>query len=120
VGDPSNLERLQWLFGGALDQMRALISSHAHTDQEVREAIAELFEKFSYVADPHTAIGYLGAKNRDHALFLATAHPAKFREVVEPIIGAPVPLPDPLAAALAQRKDVQRIRPVLGELAKLL
>jgi threonine synthase len=53
-------------------------------------------------------------------LFLATAHPAKFRDVVEPIIGAPIPLPDPLAEALARKKVVQRISPVLGELAKLL
>ena len=120
VGNPSNLERLQWLFNGDLAQLRALISSNAHTDDEVRKAIGELHKKYSYVADPHTAIGYLGARGRSNALFLSTAHPAKFREVVEPIIGVPVPLPDPLAEALARNKSVQRISPVLGELAKLL
>jgi len=120
VGNPSNLERLQWLFNGDLAQLRALISSNAHTDDEVRKAIAELHRKYSYVADPHTAIGYLGARGRSNALLLSTAHPAKFREVVEPIIGVPVPLPDPLAEALARNKSVQRISPVLDELAKLL
>ena len=120
VGNPSNLERLQWLFGGDVQKMRALISSNRHTDDEVRAAIAELHKKYSYVADPHSAIGYLGAKGRSHALFLATAHPAKFREVVEPIIGQPVPLPDPLAEALSRKKVVQRISPELKELAKLL
>jgi threonine synthase len=120
VGNPSNLERLQWLFDGDLAAMRALISSQAHSDDEVRQAIAELHAKYTYVADPHTAIGYLGARGRANALFLATAHPAKFREVVEPILGIPVPLPEPLAEALARNKIVQRISPSSAELSKLL
>lgn len=120
VGNPSNLERLQWLFGGDLDKMRLLISTNRHTDDEVRGAITELYAKYHYVADPHTSIGYLGAKGRSHAICLATAHPAKFREVVEPIIGVPVPLPDALAATLARNKIVQRIRPALAELSMLL
>jgi len=120
VGNPSNLERVQWLFSGNLTHMRAVISSNPHTDDEVRKAIAELHKRYDYIADPHTAIGYLGAKGRSQAIFLATAHPAKFREVVEPIIGMPVPLPDPLADALARNKSVQRISPALSELVKLL
>ncbi len=88
----------------------------------MRKAIATLFEKYSYVADPHTAIGYLGLpeKRIGLSLFLATAHPAKFREVVEPVIRKDVPLPDALAETLARKKVVQRIRPALGELSKLL
>ena len=61
VGNPSNLERLQWLFDGDLAAMRKVISTAPHTDDEVRGAIAELYKKYSYVADPHSAIGYLGA-----------------------------------------------------------
>lgn len=120
VGNPSNLERLQWLFGGELAPMRALIATNRHTDAEVRGAIGRLYTQYQYVADPHTAIGYLGAKGRSNALFLSTAHPAKFREVVEPIIGVAVPLPDPLAELLARQKIVQRITPSLSELSKLL
>lgn len=126
VGNPSNLERLQWLFNGDLAAMRALITSERHTDEAVVAAIGELHKTYQYVADPHTAIAYLGAQaarraqRAPRALFLSTAHPAKFREVVEPIIGQPVPLPEPLAATLARKKVVQRIQPVLGELAKLL
>jgi len=120
VGNPSNLERLQWLFEGDLSKMRAVISSTSHTDQEVKAAIAELFDRYAYVADPHTAIAYLGAKSAQARLFLSTAHPAKFRDVVEPIIGVPVPLPGPLADALARTKSVQRVTPVLSELAMLL
>jgi threonine synthase len=122
VGNPSNLERLQWLFNGDLTAMKAVITTSAHTDDEVRKAIALLFEKYGYVADPHTAIGFLGvpAKPTGLSLLLATAHPAKFREVVQPVIKIDVPLPDALAETLARKKDVQRIRPELAELSKLL
>jgi threonine synthase len=126
VGNPSNLERLQWFFNGDINAMRKVISTAAHTDEEVRAAIAELYGKYAYIADPHSAIGYLGAREARHgsgapcALFLATAHPAKFREVVEPVIGKPVPLPDALADTLARTKQMQRIGPTLDELSKLL
>ena len=95
-------------------------AEHKQRREIVRKAIAELHTRYDYIADPHTAIGYLGARGRSQAILLATAHPAKFRDVVEPIIGVPVPLPDPLADALARNKSVQRIRPVLSELGKLL
>jgi threonine synthase len=120
VGDPSNLERLQWFFDGNLTSMQQVISTASHSDDEVRAAIAELHGKYSYLVDPHTAIGYLGCSKAMNSLFLATAHPAKFREVVEPVIGKPVPLPDTLAETLARPKVVKRIRPTLGELSKLL
>jgi threonine synthase len=122
VGAPSNLERLQWLFNGDLVAMKTVITTERHTDDEVRQAITTLFEKYDYVADPHTAIGYLGVpqKRTGLSLVLATAHPAKFREVVQPLIRTEVPLPDALAAAFARKKDVQRIRPELDELSKLL
>src|SRR6185436_1378763 len=53
VGNPSNLERVQWLFSGNLAHMRAVISSNPHTDDDVRKAIAELHKRYDYVADPH-------------------------------------------------------------------
>lgn len=140
VGNPSNLERLRWLFHDNVESLRALVAASVHTDAEVRAAIAELDQRYGYIADPHTAIGYLGATRstapghlrtpapprlapshrRATRMFLATAHPAKFREVVEPVIGRPVPLPPALAAALACPRLVERIPPTLGALAGLL
>lgn len=122
VGNPSNLERLQWLFNGDLESMKSVMTTSRHTDDDVRTAIATLFEKYGYVADPHTAIGFLGIpqKRTGLSIFLATAHPAKFREVVQPVIKKEVPLPDALAETLARKKVVQRIRPELVELSKLL
>jgi threonine synthase len=122
VGNPSNLERLQWLFGGDLRAMKAVIGASRHTDDEVRTAIATLHDSYGYVADPHTAIAYCGLAPRRSgmALFLSTAHPGKFREVVQPVIGKDVPLPEPLAAAVARKKIVQRLVPELSALSKLL
>ena len=127
VGAPSNFERLSWLFGGDRAAMRAMISANVHTDDEVKRAIAELHGRYGYVADPHTAIAYLGTKAPWHPgtlapwhLFLSTAHPAKFREVVEPALGQVVPLPGPLAEALARPRLIERISPTLAELANLL
>ncbi len=135
VGNPSNFERLHWLFAGDRDAMRGMISSSVHTDDEVKRAIGELYGRYGYVADPHTAIGYLGAQAPTHRstgapkhprtdapqhLFLATAHPGKFREVVEPAIGKTVQLPDSLAAALERPRFVERIGPTLAELTNLL
>ena len=127
VGNPSNLERLQWLFGGDVRAMRQLITSTAHTDDDVRRAIAELYERFQYVADPHTAIAYLGTQPLERLeslepprIFLSTAHPAKFREVVEPVINKTVQLPATLAHTLSQAKVALHIGPDLAELAELL
>jgi threonine synthase len=141
VGNPSNFERLQWLFGGDRDAMRRTIASSVHTDEDVRRAIGELYRRYGYVADPHTAIAYLGAQalkpssppafakatageqaaaSLSAVAVLATAHPAKFREVVEPAIGKTVQLPAALAATLERPRFVERIGATLGELSKLL
>jgi threonine synthase len=122
VGNPSNVERMRWLFDDDLDEMRSMIASSVHTDDDVRRAIAELWSTFGYVADPHTAIGYLGAREGDDPLvvFLATAHPAKFGEVVEPVIGRSVPLPPALAEALNKPRRTEKIEPRLSALRPIL
>lgn len=126
VGDPSNLERIRWMFDGNLAAVRAAMGTSVHTDAEVRSAMQELDSRYGYVADPHTAIAYLGAKHclssdaSSQVLFLATAHPAKFGEVVEPALGRPVPVPAPLAEALRRPRQIVRIPPTLDALAPLL
>ncbi|MSO63054.1 MAG: threonine synthase [Acidobacteria bacterium] len=127
VGAPSNFERLSWLFGGDRAAMQAMIAANVHSDDDVRRAIARLHRRYGYVADPHTAIAYLGTQAPQHRstpalehLFLSTAHPAKFAETVEPAIGQAVPMPPALADALARPRLVERIGPSLAELANLL
>lgn len=120
VGAPSNFERLLWLFGHDREKMRGMIAGTVHTDEEVRSAIGELHSRHRYTADPHTAIAYLGAVRGAATHLLSTAHPAKFAEVVEPVIGEAVPMPVPLAQALARTRFVERIGPSSAELANLL
>jgi threonine synthase len=107
VGAPSNFERMQAMYGGSLDALRRDVSGVAYTDEKVVEAIGDVYRRFDYVLDPHGAIGWLAisgaleqAGPRAEGVFLATAHPAKFREVVEPAIGRSVPLPEVLAEAV--------------------
>ena len=109
----------------AFAKARALFDSCAVNDALTCKTIADVFAESEYLLDPHSAIGVYAARQcqRDKAIpmvTLATAHPAKFRDVVEPIVGAAIPLPDPLAEALARKKAVQRISPALNDLAKLL
>jgi threonine synthase len=122
VGNPSNLERLRWIFDNDINRMRAKIVGSVHADEEVRSAIRTLSDTYKYVADPHSAIGFLGARLRaeSRTVFLATAHPAKFREVVEPVLGTKVPLPPALASALARPRLSMRISPTTQALIKLL
>jgi threonine synthase len=119
VGNPSNFERMLWLYGRSVEAMRRDIVGSRHTDAEVKSTIRRVYEEREYLLDPHGAIGYLGVKKqmesargsrgRDGAsvgIFLATAHPAKFGEIVEPIIGTPIQTPRPLADALAAPRQV--------------
>ena len=111
VGNPSNFERMSWLYGGDADAMRRDIHGTCHTDDEVRETIRLVYERRGYLLDPHSAIAYMGLTGRvgQVGVFLATAHPAKFAEIVEPIIGKAVDKPAPLAHALARPRHIIRI-----------
>ena len=125
VGDPSNVERMQWLFGGDVHAMGRIVGSSVHTDADVRRAIGLLWERYGYLCDPHSAIGYLGASSETlptgrPRVFLATAHPAKFRETVEPVVGQAVPLPSGLAEAVARPRRVERIPPRIASVRELL
>ena len=125
VGDPSNVERMRWLFANDVAALRARVTPSVHTDTDVRRTIRDVFDRYDYVCDPHTAIAYAGlAAARVTAevprVFLATAHPAKFRETVEPVLGVEVPLPAALATALARPRLVDRVAPTLKALRQLL
>jgi threonine synthase len=111
VGSPNNFPRLLDLCRNRLEYVRKEIWGHGATDEETLAAMKMLHEKFGYIADPHTAVGVLGweAYKREHpelaqGLVLATAHPAKFADVVMKAIGTAPPLPDRLAAYLQREK----------------
>lgn len=95
VGAPSNMERLFALFP-AYDEFSANVSSWSVSDDEIRETIKEEWEENSHIICPHTACGE--RVRRDHfkddpTIVVATAHPAKFESIVEPIVGKTIAIP---------------------------
>jgi threonine synthase len=108
VGHPSNFDRMLWLYGADLDAMRRDVEGVRFTDDEVRATIRRVFVERGYLLDPHAAIGYMGLAGRA-GIFLATAHPAKFAEIVEPIVERDVEKPAALAQALARPRHIIRI-----------
>jgi threonine synthase len=111
VGNPNNFPRLLDLCRGRLEYVQKEIWGHAATDQETLCEMKAVHERFGYLPDPHTAVGVFcwEAYKLEHAepaqgLVLATAHPAKFADVVKKAIGSAPPLPDRLAAYLKRQK----------------
>jgi threonine synthase len=128
VGNPSNFERMMWLYAGDLDAMRKDIVGSRHDDTEVRQTIKRVYHDRGYLLDPHSAIAYLGLKGQvgrvgrvgQVGIFLATAHPAKFGEIVEPIIGRAIDMPAPLTEALSRPPQILRIPASLDRVAEAL
>src|SRR5579859_1975846 len=111
VGNPNNFPRLLDLCRGRLEYVQKEIWGHAATDQETLCEMKTVHERFGYIPDPHTAVGVFcwEAYKMEHAepaqgLVLATAHPAKFADVVKKAIGSAPLLPDRLAAYLLREK----------------
>ncbi len=107
VGNPSNFQRMQFLYGGSLTAMRQEISGFAFDDEETREGIRELAERYQYIVDPHGAVAYRAAKKvagSSPRIFLGTAHPAKFREIIEPVTGRAIALPQRLRQLADKRQ----------------
>ncbi|HYT24525.1 MAG TPA: threonine synthase [Candidatus Polarisedimenticolia bacterium] len=111
VGNPNNFPRLLDLCRNRLEYVQKEIWGHGVTDEETLREMKAIHDRFGYIADPHTAVGVLGweAFKLEHAepaqgLVLATAHPAKFADVVMKAIGTAPPLPDRLATYLKREK----------------
>ena len=111
VGAPSNFIRIQEIYKNNFETLKINISSYSFTDDETREAMLEIYNDFNYVADPHGAVGYLGCKAylkvnpNAHCVFLETAHPTKFLDVVEDVIKQEQPLPEQIQAVMGNKKE---------------
>ena len=123
VGDPSNLERIRWLYDDD-DALRADVRGDWVSDEDTLAAIADVYQNEGYVMDPHTAVAYVAAQRRDTGgtpvVVLSTAHPAKFPEVVEDAICGSVPTPDTILGARHRGESMSVISPALGQLKELL
>lgn len=116
VGNPSNLVRLKRLYGDSLDDLRADVRGVRITDRETLLEIRRTYESGGVILDPHTAVGTAAARRLLDAgslsppvIVTATAHPAKFPDVIRRAIGFEVPLPETLHTALQSAKQSTRL-----------
>lgn len=109
VGDPSNFARILDLYHGSHEAICAEISGATYTDEQIRETVREVYDETGYLLDPHGACGYRalseGLKPGEAGVFLETAHPAKFLQTVEDIIGTEVKIPEKLQAFMRGTKQ---------------
>lgn len=110
VGDPSNFIRIQNIYKNDFKSLKQHLTSYSFSDEDTKKAMKEIYETYNYVADPHGAVGYLGAKaylksNPEvHCVFLETAHPTKFLDVVEAVIPEKQDLPAQIEAVMDKMK----------------
>ena len=109
VGDPSNFARIYDLYGKSHERISSLISGATYSDDAIRETMKQCYKETKYILDPHGACGYQaledGLKEGEIGVFCETAHPAKFKEKVDEILGIDVEIPDRLAAFMKGQKQ---------------
>ncbi len=109
VGDPSNFARIYDLYGGDWNAIREDIGGATYTDGQIADTMRDCYRRTGYVLDPHGACGYRALREQlqpgDVGVFCETAHPAKFKDKVDEIIGADIAIPDRLAAFMKGEKQ---------------
>ena len=109
VGDPSNFARIYDLYKGDHSAVTSLISGATYSDDMIRETMRQCYADNGYILDPHGACGYRALfeqlKAGETGVFCETAHPAKFKDTVDSIIGAEVEIPERLAAFMKGEKQ---------------
>ena len=109
VGDPSNFARIYDLYGKSHQRITSLISGATYTDDQIRETMRDCYQDTQYILDPHGACGYQaladGLKEGEIGVFCETAHPAKFKEKVDEILGIDVEIPERLQNFMKGQKQ---------------
>ncbi len=114
VGNPSNFIRIQELFNNNLESLKNAFSSYSFTDDATRETMKKIYNNCGYIADPHGAVGYLGLKKHglqenEYGVFLETAHPVKFLDVVEETLPVKVEIPEQIQKVINNKKVAIKI-----------
>ena len=136
VGDPSNFARIVNLYGGGQQKAQKISPEEAHaaicaeisgatySDEQIKKAMVDCLNDNAYVCDPHGACGYQalveGLKPGEVGFFLETAHPAKFKDTVEPIINQPVAIPATLQKFMNGTKQTQPMTKEFADFKKFL
>ena len=119
VGDPSNFARILDLYGNDVEKIRKDISAYSYNDDRIRDCIGRVYKATGYILDPHGACAYMGLEEGlqpgENGIMLETAHPAKFPESVEPIIGRAVEVPTTLQRFLSGKKQSVEMSSEFGD-----
>lgn len=126
VGNPSNFARMLALYQSNWGEIIKDITGYSFSDEETIGIMQSVFQKNKYILDPHGAVGLLGlnqyqlSNKETTGVFLETAHPAKFREVVEKNIHAQLELPERLKTFLSGKKNVIKMGATFSEFKNIL
>jgi threonine synthase len=111
VGNPSNFVRIQKLHDNNFEALKNNLTTYSFSDEQTKEALSAIYKGSGYIADPHGAVGYLGCKSyreknpAAQTIFLETAHPTKFLDVVEAVIPEKIALPPQIQAVIEKEKS---------------
>jgi len=126
VGDPSNFVRIMELFQQQFSNLIAKVSSCSVTDEVTKQTLLSVYNEHNYLCDPHGAVAYRALEDylqthpNNKGIFLETAHPVKFYDVVEPVIGQTVEIPESIKVQLTQDKKSTLIDADFGALKDYL
>ena len=125
IGDPSNFARILEIHNGDWEAVKKSLAGYSFTDEETRTGMKDVIDRTGYLMEPHGTIGYMALKeyqktNDVQGIVLETAHPAKFGEVVEPVIGRKVEIPERLQEFMNREKVATLIQPKFEELKAFL
>ena len=109
VGNPSNFIRIQELFDNNLSSLKKSFSSYSFSDDETKIMMKSIYNKFNYISEPHGAIGYLGLQKHgletnEFGVFLETAHPVKFLDIVEETLSVDLEIPNQIRQVMSKEK----------------
>lgn len=116
VGNPSNFIRIQEMYNNDLNAFSNDFTSYSFTDEETLFEMQNIYTNSNYIAEPHGTVGYLGLKcemlNHQNAIgvFLETAHPIKFLDIVEPTLKIKLPIPQQIESVLNKDKISTKIK----------
>ena len=124
VGDPSNFARILDLYHNSWDAIKAEISGFTYTDEQIANTLAEVYRQRGYLLDPHGSVAYRslqeGLRPGEVGVMLETAQPAKFKSVVDNIIGEDIDIPQRLRAFMDNPKQSVRMPSAFGPFKQYL
>lgn len=124
VGAPSNFARILDLYNNSHSVISSEISGFTYSDEQIAQTLKDTYNKTKYLLDPHGAVGYRslleGLKENEIGIFLETAHPAKFKDTVEAIIGDNIDVPSKLIAFMKGTKSTVKLSSSFSTLKKYL